>query len=86
MSERLLNPFDRAIRSQIELNLARTPDERFHALCRLLDDARAMAPRDDESRSRRKLALSAHQLEREKWREQWRRLAAAERLGASAGL
>ena len=36
-------PFKRSIARQIEINRARTPTERFLALCDLLDAARAMA-------------------------------------------
>ena len=54
--------FERTIREQIALNRARTPTERFRALCDLLDAARAMAPRGAEARERRLRALAARQL------------------------
>jgi hypothetical protein len=41
--------FDRSIREQ----RARTPTQRFLALCELLDVARAMVPRGPEARARR---------------------------------
>ncbi|HXE55549.1 MAG TPA: hypothetical protein VN541_21175 [Tepidisphaeraceae bacterium] len=78
--------FDRSIRRQIELNKARSPSERFLALCELLDAVRAMAPRDAAARQRRLRALAARQLEREQWRAQCRRFLAAQRPDASAGV
>jgi hypothetical protein len=66
--------FQRSIAEQIAVNRARTPTERFAALCNLLDAARAMAPRDAEARRRRQRALAARQHERERWREQCARL------------
>jgi hypothetical protein len=47
------NAFDRSIQEQIRINQARTPTERFLALCDLLDSLRAMAPMDPESVRRR---------------------------------
>ena|SRR5437764_14569239 len=46
-------PFRRAVHQRIEVNQARTPTERFEALCDLLDFARAAAPKDEASRQRR---------------------------------
>ena len=71
--------FDESIRQQIELNRARTPTERFQALCDLLDAAREMAPRDPASCERRRRALQAREREREQFREQCRRWVAAQR-------
>src|SRR4051812_30229523 len=66
--------FEESVRCQIELNRKRTPEQRFLALCALLDSARAMAPTDQASRHRR-LRVSAHrQIQREQWRAEYRRL------------
>ena len=78
--------FERSVRRQIEQNLARTPTERFKALCDLLDFARAMAPDDPTAQKRRRRALDARQRERERFRAYYRRLAAAERAGDSTGV
>lgn len=78
--------FERSIREQIALNRARTPTERFRALCDLLDAARAMAPRGPEARERRLRALAARQLERERWRARLRQLAASQQSDADAGV
>jgi hypothetical protein len=78
--------FERSIREQIALNRARTPTQRFLALCDLLDAARAMAPRGPEARARRLRALAARQLERERWRAEIRRLAAAQQFDVDAGV
>ena len=78
--------FEQAIRDQIALNRSRTPTQRFQALCDLLDAARAMAPQDPEARERRCRALAARELERERWRAGFRRLAAAQRPDADAGV
>lgn len=78
--------FERTIRDQIALNRARTPTQRFQALCDLLDAARAMAPRDDAARKRRLRALAARQVEREQWRARYRQLAAAQRSDADPGV
>ncbi|HEV2295511.1 MAG TPA: hypothetical protein VGR35_16800 [Tepidisphaeraceae bacterium] len=79
-------PFQRSVDQQIAVNRARTPTQRFEALCELLDFARAMAPSDAAARERRRKALAARQHEREQWREQCRRLAAADRAGHAAGV
>jgi len=68
--------FERSIREQIAVNQARTPTERFLALCDLLDAVRAMAPDTPEARDRRRRAWEARQREREQWRAQCRLLAA----------
>jgi hypothetical protein len=78
--------FGRSIAEQIAVNLGRSPTERFLALCRLLDAARAMAPRDGEARERRRRALAARDHEREQWRAQCRRLVAARRAEPGTGL
>jgi hypothetical protein len=69
--------FDRSIRLQIELNRARTPTERFLALCDLLDAARAMAPTGPEAEARRHRALERRQREREQLRATFRAILAA---------
>ena len=86
MIEGDVTAFDRSIRQQIALNKARTPTERFAALCDLLDLAREMAPKDEEARERRRRALAARQRDREQWREQCRRILAAERIDPPAGV
>jgi hypothetical protein len=78
--------FERSIRRQIALNRARTPTQRFEALCDLLDAARAMAPQGDEARERRRRALKARDDDRERWRAQCRRFLAAQRPDAAAGV
>ena len=70
-------PFRRSIQQQIAINQARTPTERFRALCRLLDAARAMAPKDQAARERRRRALIAREKDKGKWREQCRRYLAS---------
>ena len=69
--------FERSVREQIALNRARTPTERFQALCDLLDTVRAMAPNDPEARQRRLRALAAREQEREQFRDHLKRLIAA---------
>jgi hypothetical protein len=69
--------FDESVRRPIALNQARTPDQRFRALCDLLDAARAMAPTDEAARERRRRALAARQREREQWRAELRRFCAS---------
>ncbi|HWL92787.1 MAG TPA: hypothetical protein VNT79_04570 [Phycisphaerae bacterium] len=78
--------FTRSIQEQIRVNQARTPTERFLALCDLLDAARAMAPRGPEARERRRRALLARQQDRENLREFCRRLVAAGATNAGAGV
>lgn len=79
-------PFDRSIRRQIKINQARTPTERFEALCDLLDAARALAPDDPPARGRRARVLAARQKEKEEWRAQCWRLFAAGRPDDAAGV
>jgi hypothetical protein len=78
--------FEQSIQRQIALNRSRTPTERFLALCDLLDAARALAPTGPEARERRLRAKAVRDLEREQWRAECRRLAAAERAGAPQGI
>jgi hypothetical protein len=78
--------FDRSILRQIEVNQARSPTERFLALCDLLDAVREMAPRDEAARERRLRALAVRQQERERWREQCRQFIAAQRAGTPTGI
>ena len=78
--------FDRSIREQIALNQARTPTQRFQALCDLLDAVRAMAPRGPEARERRLRALAARQRDREELRAFCRRCLAAGQPDASSGV
>jgi hypothetical protein len=78
--------FDRSVMRQIEVNQARSPSERFLALCDLLDAVRDMAPRDEAARERRRRALAVRHQERERWREQCRQFIAAQRAGTPTGL
>jgi hypothetical protein len=78
--------FDESIRRQIAINQARTPTQRFDALCELLDAARAMAPRDAAARERRLRALAVRQREREAWRERLRQIVAAQRADPPTGV
>jgi hypothetical protein len=71
--------FEQSIRRQIELNRSRTPNERFLALCDLLDAARAMAPTDPAARERQRRVKAAREHEREQSRAEYRRLFAANR-------
>lgn len=71
--------FDLSIGRQMSLNKARSPTERFCALCDLLDVARAMAPRDPAACERRRRALAARERDREQLRAHFRRLLAAGR-------
>jgi hypothetical protein len=80
------NVFERSILRQIALNGPRTPTQRFLALCDLLDTARAMAPMDPAARQRRLRAKAARDHEREQWRAECSRLAAAYRAEASRGV
>jgi hypothetical protein len=74
--------FQRSILEQIAINQARTPSQRFVALCELLDSARAMAPKGPEAQEQRRRAAAARELERERWREQCRQIIAAQRADA----
>jgi len=80
------NPFDDSIRLQIKINQERTPTQRFQALCDLLDAARAMAPLDAAACERRMRSRIAREHEREQWREQCAKWAAAQRRNAEAGI
>ena len=77
--------FQRSIDEQIAINQARTPSERFVALCELLDAARAMAPRGPEAEERRRRANKAREIEREQWRERLRKFIASQRTDAGDG-
>lgn len=72
--------FDRSIERQLAINRSRTPTERFLALCDLLDFVRATVPNDPASRERRLRAQSIRREERERLREQWRQIIAAQRF------
>ncbi len=80
------NGFDRSILRQIAVNRARTPTERFMALCDLLDATRAMAPSDPAARERRLRVKAARMKEREQWRAEYRRLFAANRPDSEPGV
>lgn len=80
------DPFKQSIRRQIAMNRARTPTERFSALCELLEASRAMAPTGTDARERRLRAKAARQREREQWRAEYRRLFAANRTDPSTGV
>jgi hypothetical protein len=71
--------FRESILRQIAINRARTPTERFEAVCDLLDAAREMAPTDPAARERRLRVKAARDREREQFRAEWRRLFAANR-------
>jgi hypothetical protein len=77
--------FQRSIDRQIAINQARTPSERFVALCELLDAARAMAPRGPEAEECRRRANKAREIEREQWRERLRKFIASQRTDAGDG-
>lgn len=77
---------DESIRQQIAINAARTPTERLLALCDLLDAARALAPDDPESRARRARVLAARNCEKERLRDEFRRIIAAQRADAAEGV
>ena len=79
------SPFKRSIARQIEINRARTPTERFLALCDLLDAARAMAPTDPAALERQARVKAARRREKELWRAEYRRLFAANRTDSSSG-
>jgi hypothetical protein len=80
------NVFEQSILRQIAVNRARTPTERFLALCDLLDAAREMAPNDAAARERRLRVKAARLQEREQWRAEYRRLFAANRADSSPGV
>ena len=76
--------FRRSVRQQIAINQARTPTERFVALCDLLDFVRAASPQTPEARQARRRALARRQQEHEGLREFCRRHAAPQRANASS--
>jgi len=78
--------FERSIREQIAINQARTPTERFLALCELLDAVRAMAPDTPEARERRRRAMEARKRDKERWRAEYRRLVAVHRAKHPGGV
>ena len=78
--------FQRSILQQIAVNRARTPTERLLAMCEMLDALRALAPRTPAAAARRLRALAAHEQEREQFRAQCRRWAAAQRASSPASL
>ena len=78
--------FDEAIRQQIALNRARTPTQRFEALCDLLDVAREMAPQDAAARERRLRALESRARDREKWRVLCRQFHTGQRTKVTPGV
>jgi hypothetical protein len=78
--------FERSILQQIALNRARTPTERLVAMCDMLDAVRAMAPRTPAAAERRLRALAIREQEREQFRAQCRRWAAAQRASSPASL
>lgn len=77
--------FQRSIKEQIALNQARTPSQRFEALCDLLDFARAIAPTGPEAQERRQRVEAARQLDREQWRVRCRQFLASQRSDPEAG-
>jgi len=78
--------FRRSILQQIAVNRARTPTQRLVAMCEMLDAVRAMAPRTPAAAARRLRALAARQQEREQFRAQCRRWAAAQRANSPASV
>ena len=78
--------FQRSVREQLAINMARTPTERFLALCDLLDAVRAMAPKDPEAIERRRRALAARERDREHLRAFCKRCLAQRRPDAPKGV
>jgi len=78
--------FEQSIREQIAINRARTPTQRLLAMCDMLDAIRAMAPRTPQAAQQRLRALAAREQQREQFRDQCRRWAAAQRASSPAGL
>lgn len=78
--------FQKSIRRQIAVNRARTPTERFMAMCDLIDAALAMAPTDPAAVERRLRVKAARQEEKERWRAEFRRLFAANRTDDTTGI
>jgi hypothetical protein len=77
--------FQKSIDRQIAINQARTPSQRFEALCELLDAARAMAPVGAEAEERRRRAEAARQIDKEQLRVRFRQIIAAQRGNDPAG-
>jgi hypothetical protein len=73
-------PFDRSIREQIAANRARTPTERFRALCELLEAVEAISPDDPEAQERRRRVEAQRELDSERKRAFFRRWMAAKRI------
>jgi hypothetical protein len=80
------NPYEQSILRQIAINRARTPTERFLALCDLLEAARAMAPSDPAARERQRRVKAARDQERERWRAEVRRLFAENQADDQQGV
>ena len=78
--------FDRSVQRQIAINQARTPTQRFEALCDLLDAVRAMAPMDPDAIERRRVILQIRAQEREQLRAHFRELIASQRTEAEPGV
>jgi hypothetical protein len=70
--------FDQSIARQIEINQARTPTERFQAVCDLLDALRGRDPRLEPLRRERATTIA----NREKSRAELRRFLTTHRQGA----
>jgi hypothetical protein len=80
------DPFQRSILMQIEINRARTPAERFQALCDLLDTLSAMMPTDSEAIDRRRRVAAVRARDRENSHAQWRRLYASQWSNSADGV
>jgi hypothetical protein len=78
--------YDPSILQQIAINRARTPTQRFLALCELLEAQRAMAPKDEAARQRSLKVQALRQREREHSHAQWRKLFGAQRARAAEGV
>ena len=77
---------DSSIQQQIAINRARTPSQRFLALCDLLESERAMKPNDEAARKRYQRVRELRQREREKFHAEWRRLFAVKRANLAEGI
>jgi len=73
------NGFNKSVLRQIEIKRARTPTERFLALCDLPDAERALAATNPVARERQARERAARLREKEEWRAEYRRLFAANR-------
>lgn len=78
--------FDQSVQRQIAINRRLSATGRMLALRDLLDAARALAPTGHEARERRLRALAEHIRERERWREQYRRLSSSQRTDAASSI